>query len=57
MTDDSTVEQLMWLFGLSLYFEVNPEALEVLIYKGRKVISVSRRYAENPLFLILFRRK
>jgi hypothetical protein len=39
------------------YFKVNPDALEVLVYKGKKAISVTRRLVENPLFLILFRRK
>jgi len=39
------------------YFQVNPEAIEVLVYKGRKVIVVTRRIATNPLFLIYFRRK
>lgn len=39
------------------YFIANPDALEVLIYKGKKAISVTRRFVENPLFMILFRRK
>ena len=53
----TTYNARLMAIQIKTYFEVNPEALEVLIYKGRKVISVSRRYAENPLFLILFRRK
>lgn len=39
------------------YFEINPNALEVLVYKGKKMIVVTRRIAENPLFLIQFQRK
>lgn len=39
------------------YFNVNPYALEVLIYKGRKTISISRRFVENPSYLFLFRQK
>ena len=39
------------------YFNVNPDALEVMVYKGKKSISVIRRFVENPLYLIQFRRK
>ena len=39
------------------YFNVNPEALEVLVYKGKKAFSVTRRFAKNPIYMILFRRK
>ena len=39
------------------YFQINTRALEVLVYKGKKVIVVTRRIAENPLFLIQFPRK
>ena len=39
------------------FFQVNPSALEVLVYKGKKAIVVTRRIAENPLFLIQFQRK
>lgn len=39
------------------YFQINPSALEVLVYKGKKAIIVTRRIAENPLFLIQFQRK
>lgn len=39
------------------YFESNPDAIEVLIYKGKKSLSVTRRFTENPLYMILFRRK
>ena len=39
------------------YFQVNPSALEVLVYKGKKAIGVTRRMTANPLFLIQFQRK
>ena len=39
------------------YFEQNKEALEVLIFKGRKVISVSRELSESKLFYGLFMKK
>lgn len=39
------------------YFNANPYALEVLIYKGKKTISVTRRFVENPLYMIQFRQK
>ena len=39
------------------YFENNPEAVEVLIFKGKKVISVVRDHVESPMFNRLFRRK
>ena len=39
------------------YFDTNPLAVEVLIYKGMKAISVTRRFTENPLYMFLFRQK
>ena len=39
------------------YFNANPYALEVLIYKGRKTISVTRRFVESPHYMTLFIRK
>ena len=39
------------------YFNVYPDALEVLIYKGKKTISVTRRFVESPLYLIQFIQK
>ena len=33
------------------------QILFVLVYKGKKMIVVTRRIAQNPLFLILFQRK
>ena len=41
----------------NVIFQVNPKAIEVLVYKGKKAIVVTRRIAENPLFLIQFQRK
>ena len=39
------------------YFNIYPEALEVLVYKGKKTISVTRRFVDNPLYLIQFMQK
>ena len=39
------------------FFHDNPKALEVLIFKGRKMISVIRRWAESPDFHVTFRRQ
>ena len=39
------------------YFELNPDASEVLIFKGRQAISVKRGYALSKLFVISFSRK
>ena len=39
------------------YFETKPDAVEVLIYKGKKTISVSRYQISNPLYNKIFRRK
>lgn len=39
------------------YFNVYPDALEVLVYKGKKTISVTRRFVNNPLYLIQFIQK
>lgn len=38
------------------YFQVNSMASEVLVYKGRKSISVIRRWAEQPDYIAAFRR-
>ena len=38
------------------YFQHNPSALEVLIFKGRKSISVKRKWSESMDFDIAFRR-
>lgn len=39
------------------YFDSNPFAVEVLVYKGKKAISITRRFTENPLYMVLFRQK
>lgn len=39
------------------YFEKNPDAVEVLIFKGKKVISVVREHTLSPIFNRLFRKK
>lgn len=39
------------------YFENNSDAVEVLIFKGKKVISVIKEYTQSPMFNRLFRRK
>ena len=38
------------------YFEINPKAIEVLIFKGNKVISIKRGLAENKTFNRIFRK-
>lgn len=40
--------------GIKHYFEQNTDALEVLIFKGRKRISVSRELSESKSFYGLF---
>lgn len=37
------------------YFERSSEAIEVMILKGNKLITVNRRLVENPRFIKLFR--
>ena len=39
------------------YFETNPAAVEVLIFKGKKTISVNRYQVQSPLFNRNFRKK
>jgi hypothetical protein len=43
--------------GNRVYILPNPTAIEVLVYKGKKMLVVTRRMAQNPLFLIQFQRK
>ena len=43
-------------FAINKYFEVNEQALEVLIFKGRKKISVNRSMATKADFLFTFKR-
>ena len=38
------------------YFEASPDAREVLVFKGRKHISVKRNFAMSKQFLTIFRR-
>ena len=40
-----------------MYFETNPEALEVLIFKGRKMISIERFDALHSSFYRLFKKR
>ena len=39
------------------YFEANRHAIEVLIFKGKKVLSISRYDVYNPMFNRIFRTK
>jgi len=39
------------------YFELNPMAAEVLIFKGGQAISVKRGFALSKLFVLSFSRK
>ena len=38
------------------YFESNPHALEVMLFKGKKRISIVRRYTMNPAFYAIFKK-
>lgn len=38
------------------YFERNPEAIEVLIFKGSKSISVNRRFTQSTRFYAEFKK-
>ena len=40
-----------------MYFETNTDALEVLIFKGKKMISIERFDALHPSFYRLFKKK
>ncbi|MBQ6054725.1 MAG: hypothetical protein IJL28_05450, partial [Prevotella sp.] len=42
---------------IKTYFENNLNAVEVLIFKGKKVISVVRDHTLSPMYNRLFRRK
>ena len=44
------------VFAIERYFEVSEKALEVLIFKGGKHISVKRNMASDPAFLPKFKR-
>lgn len=43
-------------FAINKYFEVNPKAIEVLVFKGYKQVSVNRSIATKPDFLFTFKR-
>ena len=43
-------------YDLKRYFETNRKAIEVLIFRGHKRISVSRFMASNPAFFRMFRK-
>lgn len=42
---------------IKTYFETNPDAIEVLIFKGKKIISVNRYETQSPMFNRFFRKK
>lgn len=44
------------LFAIESYFEANNKALEVLIFKGRKHLSIKRNMASDPAFLRKFKK-
>ena len=39
------------------YFQINPKAQEILIFKGGQAFSVKRSYALNKMFVLSFTRK
>ena len=41
---------------IKIYFETNQDAVEVLIFKGNKVLTIKRGMATNPDFNRIFRR-
>lgn len=41
-------------FQIKKYFEINPDAAEVLIFKGKQTFSVIRAYAKEKSFVTLF---
>ena len=43
-------------FAINQYFVINDKAIEVLVFKGRKLISVNRSMATKPDFLQTFKR-
>ena len=42
---------------IKTYFETNPDAIEVLVFKGKKTISVNRYQSQSTMFNRLFRKK
>ena len=43
-------------FAINKYFEVNSKAIEVLVFKGHKQVSVNRSMATKPDFFLTFKR-
>ncbi len=39
------------------YFEINSDALEVLIFKGKKQITIDRDFTQSPQYHRLFRKR
>ena len=39
------------------YFQINPQAVEVLIFKGKQVFTVKRKFALQKSFIIDFRKR
>ena len=42
---------------IKTYFETNKDAVEVLLYKGKKELSVNRYSTQSPMFYKQFRKK
>ena len=55
MTSDYNVRLLA--SDIKMYFEANKNAVEVLLYKGKKALSVNRYSAQSPMFHKQFRKK
>jgi hypothetical protein len=55
MTSDYNVRLLA--SDIKMYFEANKDAVEVLLYKGKKELSVNRYSVQSPLFYKRFRKK
>lgn len=54
---NTTYNPRLMAVQIKKYFDDNPLAVEVLVYKGKKAIPVTRRFIMNPLYLFLFRQK
>ena len=42
---------------IKAYFQINPQAIEVLIFKGKQVFTVKRKFALQKSFIIDFRKR
>ena len=42
---------------IKAYFEINEEAVEILIFKGKKLISIDRDFTNSPQYHRLFRKR